>query len=77
MNAKIKKQWKKECECYMIGTKIVCFLVGRFLYLGSPSQNRNSNPDDYKTIKLARIAAAEMCEDYLKGIALSKSCGRI
>lgn len=74
---KIKKKVKNECECFLVGNKIVCFTVGRFLYLGSPSQNKNSDPDDYKTIKAARSAATEMCEDYLKGMALGNSCGRM
>lgn len=74
---RIRRKVKNECECFYVGNKIVCFTVDRFLYLGTPSQNKNTTPDDYKTIKAARKAAIEMCEDYLKGMALGNCCGEM
>lgn len=41
MASKIKKKLKKDCECYLVGNKIVCFLVGRFYYLGKPSDKKH------------------------------------
>lgn len=44
MASKIKKKLKKDCECYLVGNKIVCFLVGRFYYLGKPSDKNIGLP---------------------------------
>lgn len=63
---KVKKELRNECECYFVGTKIVCFLVGRFFYLGKPSDKNLGLPDDCKTIENARSFATETCKEYIK-----------
>lgn len=70
---KIKVKTKNECECYMVGNKIVCFLVGRFMYLGKPSDKKLSLPDDCRTISNARDMAHQTCKEYIQAEILSNS----
>lgn len=70
---KIKKEWRNECECYFVGAKIVCFLVGRFFYLGKPSDKRLGLPDDCQTIKCACELAIKTCKEYIANVEFSKA----
>lgn len=73
MASKIKKKLKKDCECYLVGNKIVCFLVGRFYYLGKPSDKKIGLPEDCHTIQQAREFAMLTCREYIKNIEFSKA----
>lgn len=73
MASKIKKKLKKDCECYLVGNKIVCFLVGRFYYLGKPSDKNIGLPEDCHTIQQAREFAMLTCREYIKNVELSKA----
>ena len=72
MASKIKKKLKKDCECYLVGNKIVCFLVGRFYYLGKPSDKNIGLPEDCHTIQQAREFAMLTCREY-KNVEFSKA----
>lgn len=70
---KVKKELRNECECYFVGTKIVCFLVGRFFYLGKPSDKNLGLPDDCHTIENARAMAASTCKEYIQNVQFSNT----
>lgn len=71
--AKIKKELRKECECYFVGNRIVCFLVGRFFYLGKPSDRHIGLPDDCRTIQQAREFAMQTCREYINNTEFCKA----
>ena len=73
MASKIKKKLKKDCECYLVGNKIVCFLVGRFYYLGKPSDKNIGLPEDCHTIQQAREFAMLTCREYIMNVEFSKA----
>lgn len=60
----------------MVSNKIVCFLVGRFLYMGKPSDKDLGLPDDCHTIQRAREFALLACKEYIKNVEFSKAVSR-
>lgn len=54
---KVRRTFIDECECYSIGNRELCFIVGRFLYFGNHLNPTCSTPDEFPSIVDARRAA--------------------